>query len=127
MTSEDDKYLMRERSKKGFGEDGFHVWARMTHHSNMIERRARDMTNLTDFVNGRAEGLERGRLICWPVLISAKIYQVWFEARVIDEEHAVELHRTDSVEELDSLDDLREHERFRTHGDVDAITGHLLD
>lgn len=33
------------------------------------ERRERDRRNLTDYVNGDVEGIGRGRLMCWPVLL----------------------------------------------------------
>ncbi|KAL8958311.1 MAG: hypothetical protein Q9193_004606 [Seirophora villosa] len=69
--------------------------------SQRARRFARDRSDLTDFVNGRVEGLYRQKVMCWPVLISAKAFAVWYQPN--QGERPLELHKTDSVERLDAL------------------------
>ncbi|KAL8651580.1 MAG: hypothetical protein Q9226_004641 [Calogaya cf. arnoldii] len=40
-------------------------------------KKRRDRKNLTDYVNGRVEGVNRGRLMCWPVLIPIGELYTW--------------------------------------------------
>ncbi|KAL9008235.1 MAG: hypothetical protein Q9173_006623 [Seirophora scorigena] len=69
--------------------------------SQRARRLARDRLDLTDFVNGRVEGICRTRVMCWPVLISAKAFAIWYQPG--QGERPLELHQTDSAERLDTL------------------------
>ncbi|KAL8850497.1 MAG: hypothetical protein Q9221_004545 [Calogaya cf. arnoldii] len=40
-------------------------------------KKRRDRKNLTDYVNGRVEGVSRGRLMCWPILIPISELYTW--------------------------------------------------
>ncbi|KAL8716471.1 MAG: hypothetical protein Q9225_006209 [Loekoesia sp. 1 TL-2023] len=68
-------------------------------------RESQDRKNVADFINGRVEGVEKGRLMCWYVLIPAKATKVWYQADKGFEwaERAYKLKWTRSVEELAGL------------------------
>ncbi|KAL8809233.1 MAG: hypothetical protein Q9200_003595 [Gallowayella weberi] len=60
---------------------------------NLMKRReARERTNMTDYVNGEIDGLGRGRLMCWPVLIPIEAMDGWPLAE-FDEDAAAELDK----------------------------------
>ncbi|KAI4127259.1 MAG: hypothetical protein LQ338_003302 [Usnochroma carphineum] len=104
VTLEEDQELAGKRLGMGFDEEGLYILGRKSHQASLSWRHASDRLNLTDFVNGRVEGLQKGRLMCWPVLISARGFKVWFHAGQAGGEQAVpELQRTESVERLGSL------------------------
>lgn len=69
--------------------------------SQRARRLARDRMDLTDFVNGRVQGVYRQRVMCWPILISAKAFAFWYQPG--QGERPLDLHKTDSVERLDAL------------------------
>lgn len=81
-----------------YDEQGFHV---LKHEPQQRFRHARDMENLTDFVNGKVKGVHKPRLICWPVLITAKLFAVWYQPR--DREQVLDLRWTESLTRLDPL------------------------
>ncbi|KAL8937378.1 MAG: hypothetical protein Q9216_004448 [Gyalolechia sp. 2 TL-2023] len=63
-------------------------------------RTARDKKNMEDFIDGKVEGVHKTRFICWYVQITARAAEVWFNPK------PKQVQRTESVEELNSIEDL---------------------
>ncbi|KAL9000951.1 MAG: hypothetical protein Q9169_000435 [Polycauliona sp. 2 TL-2023] len=73
VSSEDDDEELRrrrERNKRDLPENL---------QCPIHERKLRDRTNLTDYVNGRMEAVCRGKLMCWPCLIPMHEFDSWAE------------------------------------------------
>ncbi|KAI4243681.1 MAG: hypothetical protein L6R42_010677 [Xanthoria sp. 1 TBL-2021] len=75
---EEDEELQTEREGKKDELDP--AWRdRKLQRSLKDRKKRRDRKNLTDYVNGRVEGVSRGRLMCWPVLIRMNELYAWGE------------------------------------------------
>lgn len=73
---EEDEELQLER--EGKKEELDPAWRdRKLQRSLKDRKKRRDRKNLTDYVNGRVEGVNRGRLMCWPVLIRMNELYAW--------------------------------------------------
>ncbi|KAL8882408.1 MAG: hypothetical protein Q9192_007589 [Flavoplaca navasiana] len=74
---EEDEELHREREgKKGELSDIW--WDPRVQRWLMDERKMRDRKNMTDYVNGQVEAVNRGKLTCWPILLQEdELYLNW--------------------------------------------------
>ncbi|KAL8937951.1 MAG: hypothetical protein Q9211_003434, partial [Gyalolechia sp. 1 TL-2023] len=88
------------------------LWKARQGEQQRCGREAQDKKNIEDFVNGRAEGTDKARLICWYVLIPARVAKIWFKPSAANGKQGLGMHRTESMEELDSIEDLIDVEGF---------------
>lgn len=80
---EEDEELHREREgKKGELSDIW--WEPRVQRWLMDERKMRDRKNMTDYVNGQVEAVNRGKLTCWPILLPEDELSLNWNVRDLD-------------------------------------------
>ncbi|KAL9604238.1 MAG: hypothetical protein Q9219_000636 [cf. Caloplaca sp. 3 TL-2023] len=81
-------------------------------------RAFRDLLNIQDFINGKVQGVHKPRLMCWYVLISPRMMNVWYHA---DQGEEAEIKRAKSVEALDQISNLEVTEDIGVDGRGDLL------
>lgn len=58
------------------------LWKSTQDQMRRLVRELRDKGNIEDFINGKVEGVNKARYMCWPLDISGRLTAIWFKPRV---------------------------------------------